>query len=135
MDAIASLRAEIDRLDAEKKSLQDRIERNDIARHALVDFLRRLTPNGTEKVGPTHAVRQVLARNPGLSRRELLEQAMPLANTAPEKLAKTVRQTILNLIHNGWIVERERRLYPRAEKPVSVLMQLTTGSGSGAGTG
>src|SRR2546422_532414 len=102
MDAIAALREEIARLDAETASLRGRIERNMVARHALVEFLRRLSPDGPHKVGPTQAVRDTLKLNPGLTRRELLDAAKVLVTTTPrEKIEKTVRQTILNMIHHG----------------------------------
>jgi hypothetical protein len=63
------------------------------------------------KMGPTEAVRQIVRGEPGLSRVQAVERALPLVSTKPEQARGVLSATILNLLKRGELLEEHSRLY------------------------
>jgi hypothetical protein len=62
-------------------------------------------------MGPTEAVRQIVRGEPGLTRVQVVERALPIVSTEPEKARRTLSATILNLLKRGELLEEHSRLY------------------------
>jgi hypothetical protein len=100
----AAIRQELERLQREDAQLNARRERIAIEREVLRNLLRLIEPTaldaGETKIGPADAVRKILRDAGGQApRRVVLERAVSIVSTAPEKARKTVDQTIRNLIN------------------------------------
>ena len=62
-------------------------------------------------MGPTEAVRQIVRGEPGLTRVQVVERALPIVSTEPEQARGTLSVTILNLLKRGELLEEHARLY------------------------
>jgi hypothetical protein len=67
-------------------------------------------------MGPTAAVRQIVREEPGLTRVQVVERALPIVSTKPEQARSTLSQTILNLLKRGELLEEHSRLFSLEEE-------------------
>jgi hypothetical protein len=65
----------------------------------------------SEKMGPMEAVRQIVRGEPGLTRVQVVERALPIVSTEPEQARRTLSATILKLLNRGELLEEHSRLY------------------------
>jgi hypothetical protein len=62
-------------------------------------------------MGPTEAVRQIVRGEPGLTRVQVVERALPIVSTHPEQARAVLSATTLNLLKRGELLEEHSRLY------------------------
>jgi hypothetical protein len=62
-------------------------------------------------MGPTETVRQIVRGEPGLTRVQVVERALPIVSTEPEQARRTLAATILNLLKRGELLEEHSRLF------------------------
>lgn len=97
MDATRAIRDKITRLDHESEAARQRLVRIDIERSVLRDLLKEMGEDSSAKLGPKEAVLRAVAEYPGVTPDDIVQLVEKVVSTPPEKINKTIKQTIRNL--------------------------------------